>query len=86
MDSQYSVHHGVVWLADELTTSLRVVRQPSLQVVSRMRRSQDCHFWRGFLGFMVDVLSCSYSSTELVEVSRTWFYRKGLSFLIPSEQ
>lgn len=50
-------------------TSRRVVRHASLVVVSSIRMSQDWNSLLGLIDFIVDALSCSYFSTELLNRS-----------------
>lgn len=66
---QNSVHQGLDSPAEELITSLRVVRQPSLLVVSSTRRSHDWKDCRGLIGFVVEALSRSSTSTDLTHLS-----------------
>lgn len=60
-----STNHGFFSAADELTTSLRVVRHPSWFVVSSTRRSQERKRSGGSKRFNVDGLNRSYTSTDL---------------------
>ena len=60
-----STNHGLFSAADELTTILRVDRQPSRFVVSSTRRSQEKNRSRGSIRFNVDGLNRSYISTDL---------------------
>jgi hypothetical protein len=69
MGRKNSKHLGVFSAKEELITIRRIDRQTSPNVRSKMRTSHDRVITGGFMDFMIGALSCSTTSTEVLNMT-----------------